>query len=200
MVSNIGKTRGTPLLPLSLSLSSDFQCCQRVELLAGVESPVYVNWGTKKDAYFMPVACYDSRRSSFPSISSFFLSLRPIPLSVSLSVLFSFFFFSPSHAFVLACLYTGHAFPRNGSAYELRARWEYEMKRNFWMQVGKQQYEIPGKSSAYMRAVEFIYMNFNKTCLYRIATRPRDNVFVSDGQRFRPSKTPVEVRYGTSVQ
>ena len=79
-------------LSLSLSLSSDFQCCQRVELLAGVESPVYVNWGTKKDAYFMPVACYDSRRSSFPSISSFFLSLRPIPLSV----LFSFFFHHPT--------------------------------------------------------------------------------------------------------
>lgn len=86
-------SRHTPSPSLSLSLSSDFQCCQRVELLAGVESPVYVNWGTKKDAYFMPVACYDSRRSSFPSISSFFLSLRPIPLSVSLSVLFSFFFF-----------------------------------------------------------------------------------------------------------
>lgn len=137
---------------------------------------------------------------AFPRFPPFFSrSVLSLSLSLSLSF-FSFFFFSPSHAFVLACLYTGHAFPRNGSAYELRARWEYGMERNFWMQVGKQQYEIPGKSSAYMRAVEFIYMNFNKTCLYRIATRPRDNVFVSDGQRFRPSKTPVEVRYGTSVQ
>lgn len=101
---------------------------------------------------------------AFPRFPPFFS--RSV-LSFPLFPFFSFFF-SPSHAFVLACLYTGHAFPRNGSAYELRARWEYGMERNFWMQVGKQQYEIPGKSSAYTRAAEFIYMNFNKTCLYRI--------------------------------
>lgn len=151
--------------PLLSPLSNDFQSCNAgVEVL--VESRVYVNWGTKKDAYFMPVACYDSRRSSFPpSISSFFLSLLSFP-SLSLFPFFLFFSFSPSRAFVLACLYTGHAFPRNGSAYELRARWEYGMGTKFldgsWE---KQQYEIPGKSSACMRA-EFIYMNFNKTCLY----------------------------------
>lgn len=160
MVSNIGKTRGTRSLT-----SSDFQSCNASNFYQESSLLFMLIGEQKKDAYFMPVACYDSRRSSFPSISSFFLSLRPI--LPSLSFFFSFFF-SPSHAFVLACLYTGHAFPRNGSAYELRARWEYGMERNFWMQVGKQQYEIPGKSSAYTRAAEFIYMNFNKTCLYRI--------------------------------
>lgn len=115
-------------------------------------------------------------RAFLPRFPPFFSRFYPFPLSLSLFPFFLFFSFSPSRAFVLACLYTGHAFPRNGSAYELRARWEYGMGTKFldgsWE---KQQYEIPGKSSACMRA-EFIYMNFNKTCLYS-HHGSRDNVF-----------------------
>lgn len=88
MVSNIGKTRGTPSLT-----SSDFQSCNASNFYQESSLLFMLIGEQKKDAYFMPVACYDSRRSSFPSISSFFLSLRPI--LPSLSFFFLLFFTIP---------------------------------------------------------------------------------------------------------
>lgn len=73
---------------------------------------VYVNWRDKRDAYIMPVARHDSHgQLPSPPLIPFFFSL---------------FLFFRQLSRPARCLYTGHAFPRNGSAYELRARREYE--------------------------------------------------------------------------
>ena len=103
----------------------------------------------------------------------FFLSfLHPVLLFIFLSLFSFFFFFLHSHsAFVLACLYTGHAFPRNGSAYELRARWEYG-----WNEISDGKLENTGSSNVVPprtgnRARIVNLYKFYKTCRPRSDTR-----------------------------
>lgn len=103
-----------------------------------------------------------TRAASFPLISFFF------PLTLHLVLLFIFVFHS--RAFVLACLYTGHAFPRNGSAYELRARWEYG-----WNEISDGSWKTEEPARTGNRAYILNLYEFYKTCLPPV-TRYRQGV------------------------
>lgn len=99
----------------------------------------------------MPVACYDSRGQL--SLDILLFSSHSAPSS-------PFHFFFHSRAFVLACLYTGHAFPRNGSAYELRARWEYG-----WNEISDGSWKTEEPTRTGNRAYILNLYEFYKTCL-----------------------------------
>lgn len=123
--------------------------------LAGRRSLVFMLIGGTKGTRILCWPRVMTRVARFPSIS-YLLSSRPassspvfflhFPLSFSLSFsLFFFLFVFHSHsALVLACLYTGHASPRNGSAYELRARWEYG-----WNEISDGSWKTQGATSCH---------------------------------------------------